>query len=504
MEALENKEHYGKFTDEKERVKIINRLLMRELSIFYILVILFSYYELSQGYSKTISILVIISSIVFGILNTGLYIKNKDARKYSYISLVLYFITFFNVLVFEDIQLMLFTSIVVLAALIGYFSINLIIQFSVASVFVGVFNCIYHIPLNHESSVPPITMLGTLLIYIAAVLAIYFTTLRSIQFNKASVSKIEDEKNAQANILNDIIHITKTVKEDVDASYDPVHDLGESTKTTNNSVNEISVSTQSIANSIQEQTIMTQSIQKAIDETAGLSDKMKQFADESNKSIMECFNLMNQIREHSAGIALFNANVDKSMNQLSEKTQSVQNIAGIISGISNQTNLLALNASIEAARAGEAGKGFAVVAGEIRKLSDEVKKSIDSINQTIDELNEQVMLVTNNVRQSIDTANKQGNMINSSVDIFNNINGNVDSLLDIIEKVRESINELQSSNTKIVDNISQISATTEEVSASSEEAAGISETNYKNLEDVIRLLKDIEDTFSRLNKYINA
>lgn len=503
METLDNSKKFHRFTDVSERMKVINRLLMVELCIFYFLVISFSFYEYKEGTHKNVALFLMLASLAFGIFNVGSYLRNRASKKYSYNALFLYYVTFLGIVVFEDIQLILYSSIVVLAALVEHYNKKLIATFSIVSVFVEIFNIIYHIPLNNESSLPPETLLGNMVVYISAVIAIYITTIRSLQFNNDTIAKMEDEKNEQANMLNDVIHITKVVKEDIDASYDLVHKLGDSTQIANNSVNEISISTQSIATSIQEQTSMTQNIQKSIDNTVGLSSEMKQYADESSKWIIQCFKMMKQIKAHSKEIALSNSNVDSSMNQLAEKTQSVQNIANIIAGISKQTNLLALNASIEAARAGETGRGFAVVAEEIRKLSEEVKNSTDSINQTINELNDQVMLVSENVRQSLDITNHQENKIKSSVEIFRNINSNVKALLKIIDTIGESITELHNSNGKIADNISQISATTEEVSASSEEAASISEVNYKNLEDVILLLKDIEETFSRLNKYIN-
>jgi len=504
METTANSKKFLRFTDEKERLKVMNRLLMSELVLYYLIVISFSGYEAKNGYNKTISFTIMIASVVFAIITLGTYLKDKSSKRYCYTVLTLYYLTCFGVVVFEDIQLTLFFSIVILAALIEHYNKKLIAIYSVASVFIEISNLICHVLLDYESSVHGTTLLGTSVVYFSAVTAIYFTTIHSIQFNDDIRLKMEDEKNEQVEMLNDVIHITKAVKKDVDASYALVNKLGNSTLITNSLVNEISLSTQSIADSVQKQTGMTQNIQKSIENTVKLSGEMKQYADESSKWINDCFDIMKHIKEHSAGIAASNSDVESSMNQLSEKTQSVKNIAGIIAGISKQTNMLSLNASIEAARAGETGKGFAVVADEIRKLAEQVKKLTDNINYTINELNEQVILVTNNIRQSINMAQKQEDMIESSVETFRNIDGNVSTLLNIIRTISESLYVLESSNASIVENINQISEATQEVSAGSKEAADNSESNHKDLKDVILLLKDIEGTFARFNRYINV
>jgi methyl-accepting chemotaxis protein len=74
----------------------------------------------------------------------------------------------------------------------------------------------------------------------------------------------------------------------------------------------------------------------------------------------------------------------QTMEALTNLTDRIGDIVGLISMIARRTNLLALNASIEAARAGDAGKGFAVVAQEVRVLASQTGEATEQVTTLIE------------------------------------------------------------------------------------------------------------------------
>jgi len=79
-----------------------------------------------------------------------------------------------------------------------------------------------------------------------------------------------------------------------------------------------------------------------------------------------------------------------TMQGITDASQRIAEIIGVIDGIAFQTNILALNAAVEAARAGEHGRGFAVVASEVRALAGKSAAAAQQIKAIVNNSVERV------------------------------------------------------------------------------------------------------------------
>lgn len=200
---------------------------------------------------------------------------------------------------------------------------------------------------------------------------------------------------------------------------------------------------------------------------------------------------MEELKEQAHNVAEA-SNVTVSVIQsLTAKVEEVKSFVESIINISNQTNLLALNASIEAARAGEAGKGFAVVADEIRQLSEQTKDASANITEIINKLNEDTRRANESIENSVSSVEKQNELIDDTRDKFNAMGEAVGLLMKDINVAEESIKKILDSTTVISDNITHLSATGEEVAASSTEGLRMADTTVESMAKCKKVLENI-------------
>lgn len=99
--------------------------------------------------------------------------------------------------------------------------------------------------------------------------------------------------------------------------------------------------------------------------------------------------------------------LQKNMSSIGTKLDGITELLKVVNGISTTSKMLGLNASIEAARAGELGKGFSVVASEIRKMAENSTGSIKEINKTVTDIVEEMQQINNGIEHVVQIGEQQ-------------------------------------------------------------------------------------------------
>ncbi len=307
------------------------------------------------------------------------------------------------------------------------------------------------------------------LVLILAGVELYFVIRLLKRFNqenlgavKSSMAQIE-EKNGQ------ILTAADNIVDLFNATQKLLDNLNESIATSNFAMHNIADSTESTAEAVQMQSDMCVRIQDNTSDVLSKSEGMSQ----KSKSVLNDVNLgasyVVELQIQSAEVKEKGDIAVEVIKELTEHVAKVQEFTDTIIGIATQTNLLSLNASIEAARAGEAGKGFAVVADEIRKLSDQTKEASDSINEIVNQLNSNTQVANDSINDAITAILQQNDKITETGTQFLNIKGETIILDELVTATADTIKEIVEATNQISDGIAQLSATSEEIAASSTE-----------------------------------
>ncbi|NLL76871.1 MAG: chemotaxis protein [Clostridiales bacterium] len=330
-----------------------------------------------------------------------------------------------------------------------------------------------------------------------------YMSMKIIQkFNDENMESIKAVAKEQAEAAGKMLHTADDIGKDFERANEMLKLLQECVDSNSIAMQNIAQSTESTAQSIQEQAAMCSNIQDSTDIAGKETSKIAEVSLVTSENVAEGVGLVNSLKEQAAGVEEASRQTVSATARLTARVDEVKHIVGDIMNISSQTNLLALNASIEAARAGEAGRGFAVVADEIRQLSDQTKGATERITGIISELIEDARSASESLNHSVEFIGEQTNMIDVTKKKFETINDEVIELAGSISNLEQTMEDIMNATGVISENISQLSATGEEVAASSEEGMKTAEEAVGQMAECQRMLESIYKLALELKTYV--
>jgi methyl-accepting chemotaxis protein len=219
-------------------------------------------------------------------------------------------------------------------------------------------------------------------------------------------------------------------------------------------------------------------------EVAESAQKISMISQDGKNAVEETIDGMSKIKQQMESIAGI-------VIQLSEKSQTIGEIAASVNDLSEQSNLLAVNASIEAAKAGEQGKGFTVVAQEIKNLAERSKESTIQIRTILADIQKEIS-------SAVMATEQGGKVIDSGLELSSTASEVITTLAAGVEQASQSNLQIAASSQQQLVGMDQITSAMENIKEASIQT---SNSTKQTEESIVELNKLGERLLEMMKKY---
>lgn len=428
------------------------------------------------------------------------YLKKKDAKGIRHI-IGIGFLILYTYILFTSTMDLVFCYVLVIISILSVYADYL---FSISM-------CVYALLVNvalfvsravKEGNTPEqITSFEIVLACIAltglfSVLAIK----KIVEINQANIDKAQQQKEQSDKLLQTTLDVATAITENIGDATKETGILGDAISSTQQAMSDLTKGTNEAAEAIEAQQQKTEEINGHIYSVETATDKIVEEIDRAQERVTESNTVMNQLLEQVKTSENSSKQVAREMEGLKQNAEQMQTVLGLIKSVANQTGMLALNASIEAARAGEAGRGFAVVASEISSLAAQTNSATGDINELIGNIAESIEEVVAAMNALLECNRLQNEYVGRTAENFEKIYSSTQEIAGQASYLKNTVESVAVANKQVSESVENVSALTQEVTASASETLESCNMNLSSIAKVAEIMNKLEAEAQKLKQ----
>lgn len=494
MESIK-KDLSDKVTAETSR----NQTALTGLSVMNVVLCIAYFMEVVKG-ARTIGsyLILVFLCIAPCTLAFVMYFQKKDTRSIRYI-LSIGFLVFYGF-----IMMTTSTDLAFCYVLVTFCTLIVFVDFKI-SILLGAGAFAINIALLIKrlvtTGLSPEQITNTEIMLACIVLTCVFAALsinKVMKIGQANTDRADLEKEKSDRLLQTTLDVATNITSGIEQAAVETEALNKAIDATQHSMSDLTNGTNDTVQAIIEQQQNTNEIAAYIENVKTATGQIVDELASAEENLNTGHEMMNELIEQVKVSESSSAVATKEMEGLKTNADQMQTIVGLISNVAKQTALLSLNASIEAARAGEAGRGFAVVASEISSLAAQTNSATGEINKLISDITTSITEVTKAMEALLASNRQQNEYVGHAADNFDRIHNSTRAIFEQADGLKQTVDAVAVANAHVVENIDNVSAVTQEVTASANETLFSCNRNLESVETLMNIMERLGNEVKKL------